>query len=255
MLKTPPTRTKQTVPEPIAFADGIDDDVVRELERVGVVKIEGLYDRGLIKKICDEAYRIYFHRDKQMAEGGIPDEVMTDNHRQRAIWLNHMQMEEGGVADLLANEFVARVAQRVLKVKPQNSPNSYVRCARPGNETLHLPFHQDSRILKAQLINLWVPLMACGTESPSLEVVASRVDQVYEAVPPAGTLYTNYGIQIDPDRVIANHGRRSLWHPEFEVGDALMFMGTTVHRTHLTEAMTRERLSIDLRLVGARMDI
>jgi hypothetical protein len=41
--------------------------------------------------------------------------------------------------------------------------------------------------------------------------------------------------------------RESFWMPELEAGDALLFRGDMLHRTHVTPSMTQDRTSIELR--------
>jgi hypothetical protein len=55
-------------------------------------------------------------------------------------------------------------------------------------------------------------------------------------------------IRLDEDAVLAAYGSQSLWHPALGPGDALVFSGTTIHRTYVTPNMTEPRMSIEFRL-------
>jgi hypothetical protein len=72
---------------------------------------------------------------------------------------------------------------------------------------------------------------------------------VLETLPPGtgGNFYAGHGLEIDAATVVGPYAA-DLWHPEFKAGDVLIFLGTTVHRTHVTPGMAGSRTSIDLRL-------
>jgi hypothetical protein len=56
-------------------------------------------------------------------------------------------------------------------------------------------------------------------------------------------------VRLDESLVLKRFGREALWHPSLLPGDALIFPGTTIHRSYVTAEMTERRLSVELRLV------
>jgi hypothetical protein len=83
------------------------------------------------------------------------------------------------------------------------------------------------------MVTAWIPLCPAGVDAPGLEF---RFDS--------------------PKRLLglAELGSRSTDEsgvaPRFEPGDVVLMAGHHVHRTHVTDAMTRARTAIELRFVG-----
>ena len=114
------------------------------------------------------------------------------------------------------------------------------------------PFHQDSVAVPvpAPMLSCWVPLNRCGVTAPGLEVVAQRLDS---ALPITDKPATNHvRMEIDAALVERHYGE-NLWHPEFDAGDAMLFDSKCVHRTHVTEAMSAVRYSVELRFVATSL--
>src|SRR4029077_7567244 len=81
----------------------------------------------------------------------------------------------------------------------------------------------------------WVSLDPCGTDAPGLELVNRRFDALF---PPA---------ELIEEHVRSRFAAEEFWRPVLEPGDALLFRGDILHRTHVTPAMTQDRTSIELR--------
>lgn len=81
----------------------------------------------------------------------------------------------------------------------------------------------------------WIALTPCGEEAPGLEWVDSSLDRLLR---PAELTDESVGSRFAPDLLV---------HPCLQPGDALLFDGLLLHRTHLTSAMRRARASLELR--------
>src|SRR5437764_13009699 len=81
----------------------------------------------------------------------------------------------------------------------------------------------------------WIALGACGLEAPGLEIVTRRLEGL---LAPA---------ELVDERVQARFAPEEFWRPVMEAGDAVLFRGDILHRTHVTPAMTKDRTSIELR--------
>lgn len=85
---------------------------------------------------------------------------------------------------------------------------------------------------------LWIALTPCGTDAPSL---------AWADAPTPALLW--------PDELteaaVARRFGPALRQAELAAGDALLFDGTLLHRTHLTPAMDRPRMSLELRFFRA----
>jgi ectoine hydroxylase-related dioxygenase (phytanoyl-CoA dioxygenase family) len=90
------------------------------------------------------------------------------------------------------------------------------------------------------LVTCWIALTDCGADAPGLELLAGS---------PARVL----GLADLQDGALRAAARRqgrtdeSFERPVLAAGDALVFGGAVVHRTHVAPAMTRVRTSLELR--------
>jgi hypothetical protein len=90
-----------------------------------------------------------------------------------------------------------------------------------------------------RMITCWLPLTSCGRRAPGLEFVLDHI----ESLQPPATL-TDDGLR-------ARHPADRFWAPEPDPGDAVIFPGGTLHRTHVESQMTADRTSIELRFFRA----
>jgi hypothetical protein len=227
-------------------ADAPFPDIADCLYRNGVVLVRGHYPAALIDAIATSAGSRY------AAEALLVEQGRMAPNRYRTIGIDEIAVDGRPAAEHLVTDLARFAAGICLETTAPTVRHAYVRRADLDEANLQLPFHQDSKLLGVPLINLWIPLTDCGRTTPGLEVVAQRIDGLVSTVPhgSAGTLYAEHGIEIEAATILAAFGDR-LWHPEFKVGDVMMFRGTTVHRTHVVPGMVGGRMSIDLRLVAA----
>jgi len=99
-----------------------------------------------------------------------------------------------------------------------------------------LPYPADAVL---EMITCWIPLTPCGVEAPGLELVTRRAESL---LAPA---------ELTADRVRGCFATEEFWRPAMKPGDALLFHGSVLHRTHVTPAMTKDRTSIELRFFAA----
>ena len=95
----------------------------------------------------------------------------------------------------------------------------------------------DDALLR--LVTCWIPLTACGDDAPGLELVTDHVDRMLSPT------------QLADGAVEQRWPIRRRARPALEAGDALLFSGDVLHRTHVSAAMTRTRTSIELRCFRA----
>lgn len=90
----------------------------------------------------------------------------------------------------------------------------------------------------APMLTCWIALSACGRDAPGLEIVAGRQDGLL----PVAAL---------GDRELRRRFAAStFFRPTLAPGDALLFMGDIVHRTHVTPGMRESRTSLELRFLA-----
>jgi hypothetical protein len=89
------------------------------------------------------------------------------------------------------------------------------------------------------MVTCWIALNACGVDAPGLELVSTRLGELLSPT------------QLTEQAVRARFRTDECWTPALEPGDALLFRGDILHRTHVTPAMTNDRTSIELRFFPA----
>ena len=89
------------------------------------------------------------------------------------------------------------------------------------------------------VVTCWIALTPCGSDAPGLEIITRR---------PAG-LFSPTALA---DAIVrAGFAEEEFWRPLLSAGDALLFRGDLLHRTHVTSGMTKDRTSIELRFFAA----
>jgi ectoine hydroxylase-related dioxygenase (phytanoyl-CoA dioxygenase family) len=90
-----------------------------------------------------------------------------------------------------------------------------------------------------EMLTCWIALTPCGEHAPGLEWVDAPQPALLR--PEA----------LDDDSVAARHHPALFRRPILAPGDALLFGGDLLHRTHLTACMTQPRSSLELRFFRA----
>ncbi len=131
-------------------------------------------------------------------------------------------------------------------VRRQYAPQRY-----PARHAPH-GWHQDGALGRGAsastategllpMLTCWIALSPCGDDAPGLELARTPDSQA-----------------LDPFALgaFASRDPAAAWRPVLDAGDALVFAGDVVHRTHVAPHMTRDRTSLEMRFVphqpGAR---
>jgi hypothetical protein len=86
------------------------------------------------------------------------------------------------------------------------------------------------------LLTCWIPLNPCGQESPGLEFIRSRQ---------AGLLHFT---ELDDSALRRRFLPQEFWAPALDLGDGLVFLNSTLHRTYTRPEMQQNRLSVEYRI-------
>lgn len=139
----------------------------------------------------------------------------------------------------------ALVEQALGPAPPCNLDQSWVRHGRPPHGwhqdgALRFDFvaQADRPLQDADLLAMrtcWIALTPCGSDAPGLEWVDA----------PQPTLLRP--AELQPEAVVARHHVARFRRPVMQPGDAIVFDGRLLHRTHVDAAMTRPRTSLELR--------
>lgn len=90
------------------------------------------------------------------------------------------------------------------------------------------------------LLTVWLPLVDCGADAPSLQWLQA---------PPCGLLQP---AALTDAALLERFGPACRRHAVLSAGDALVFEGALVHRSHVDAAMTRRRVSVEWRFVDGQ---
>jgi hypothetical protein len=108
----------------------------------------------------------------------------------------------------------------------------------------HVPgaWHQDGAFMgDVRALNLWLSLSRCGDESPGLDVVPRRLDQIVATATDDAVL----DYQVSQAKAEEAAGDKRITRPIFEPGDALFFDELFLHQTGSDPAMPKPRFAIE----------
>jgi hypothetical protein len=86
-------------------------------------------------------------------------------------------------------------------------------------------------------VTCWIALTKCGVDAPGLEFVSQTIEAL---LLPEELMNNTIKSRFSVD---------SFYKPQMDAGDALIFQGGTLHRTHVINAMQTNRTSVELRFV------
>jgi hypothetical protein len=87
-------------------------------------------------------------------------------------------------------------------------------------------------------VTCWVALTKCGVDAPGLEFVSQTIEALL--LPE----------ELIHDTIKSRFSVDSFFKPQMDAGDALIFQGGTLHRTHVVKTMQTNRTSVELRFVA-----
>jgi len=144
-------------------------------------------------------------------------------------------------SDVVGGKWRCRLEHTWVRKKfaPRNAPGSWYHLQdwhQDGALGVQFPLAPGPAIPAANLATCWIPLDACGKESPGLEFI--RRPQ------PALLHFSELG---DADLRQRFDGA-AFWAPTLEFGDGLVFRSDVLHRTHVDDKMSGDRMSVEYRI-------
>lgn len=130
------------------------------------------------------------------------------------------------------------------KFAPANAPDSGYHLQgwhQDGALGVRFPLHSGPPVPMTELLTCWVPLQACGTDSPGLEFVRRRQP---------GLLHFT---ELQDSAVRSRFNATEFWAPSMELGDGLVFLNDVLHRTHVESHMRADRMSFEYRIFPGAM--
>jgi hypothetical protein len=101
---------------------------------------------------------------------------------------------------------------------------------------VRFPLESGPVIPMTRLLTCWIPLNPCGRDSPGLEFVRRRQ---------AALLHFS---ELDDSALRRRFPPQEFWAPALELGDGLVFLNSTLHRTYARPDMRHNRLSVEYRI-------
>ena len=103
-------------------------------------------------------------------------------------------------------------------------------------------WHQDGKFMgPVRSLNLWLSLSRCGDESPGLDIVPRRLDQLVAT----GTEGTFFDDQVSDQVAKEAADGVGILRPIFEPGDALLFDELFLHQTGSDPEMPKTRYALE----------
>lgn len=90
-----------------------------------------------------------------------------------------------------------------------------------------------------RLVTCWLPLNPCGTDSPGLEFIRRRQEALLHFT------------ELNDANLRRRFASDEFWAPDLDLGDVLVFLNGTLHRTYLQPRMEHDRVSTEYRLFPA----
>jgi hypothetical protein len=158
---------------------------------------------------------------------------------------------------MAGNSCLAKISRAFFKSEELFIENKRIVLRRqsPDNTNRQIPYHQDLYTQTpgiSGVINFWSPFIDCGIDAPSVEVVTVNYKDLLQtrAMPLFPENESFDKIHITKEVIEENGGAGKFWHPVMHKGDCLAFLDAVVHRTYVTPEMTKERMSMEIRIIS-----
>jgi hypothetical protein len=240
-----------------------------QLQQQGVVHLPSAIAPLQLKDIVAAADRCFRHIEALIHQHGadrvkyrLPDRYayLEQSTSVSPIALDHYQTPpEADILKIfthsLGMELVTELLGRELVCNLTKSRLAK-QYALANSHALHKPnaWHQDGGLgvdfLSSQITNppyistamtplmtCWIPLVDCGSDRPCLQFIQR---------PHHKLLHYGYLCDRELDKLF---DPQDFWVPQLKLGDMLIFLNGTLHRTYVTDAMKCDRTSIELRLM------
>jgi hypothetical protein len=226
----------------------------------GAVVLRGVFAAGSLTVLQEAATRCFEAIESDYAAAGrygfnpYSHSVPLDALREFGCSAEEVlaPLAAGGIGDLfwgaMGGEWICQREHCWVRKKfaPSQAPLPQYRPQyRPQN------WHQDGAlgvrfppepgplVPMTKLLTCWIPLNACGRESPGLELIRGAQAELLH--------FTELGDAALRERFPPERFRA----PELAFGDGLVFLNSLLHRTYVRPEMTRNRVSVEYRIFPA----
>ena len=230
------------------------DDAATQLREQGIALLRGVLAKGCLTKLKEAAVRCF----EAIGTGRPVPERYRFNRFSHSILLTALlDFGFGNLEELRAplsapaleplfsqtmgcgwdcnldQSWVRKKFAPLQVAAPEYHPHSWHQ---DGALAVRFPLEPGPVIPMTALLTCWIPLNACGRDSPGLEFVRRRQ--------PALLHFT----ELDDPALRRRFPPQEFWAPELEMGDGLVFLNDILHRTYAGPDMQHNRLSVEYRI-------
>ena len=222
----------------------------------GCVLVRGLVDPDAALRFAGEIDRSFAEREKifegEQAAPGYYEEFQGHPPYGVAEGARPWIREGGGVLAVDSPMLAAQMLEMFRRARLRELVGGYLgespmislqkttlRKAEP-----HVPgaWHQDGAFMgEVHSLNLWLSLSRCGDESPGLDIVPRRLNEIVATTTDEALL----SYQVSQSKAEQAAGDTPIVRPIFEPGDALFFDELFLHQTGSDPAMPKPRYAIE----------
>jgi len=230
----------------------VNDNCASQLRESGITALHGLFVSDWLRSFQEAAARCFAAVEADNAVAGRHS-FNRFSHSVPLIALTSFGCEDmlapmyaDGLEALLSNAIGGPWACNLehswvrKKFAPMLAPTvfAYVEQGwhQDGALGVQFPREPGAALSMTELLTCWIPLDACGLDSPGLEFVRGRQ--------PALLHFT----ELEDAALRQRFAPQDFWAPELELGDGLVFLNSVLHRTYTRPEMLRNRLSIEYRI-------
>lgn len=266
LLERPAASPRHPEPatEALPQADGLPDispaELTPELLRAGILRdgsllVRGLIDRDEALRFADQIERSFAERDSHDAGGEVAEgyyEEFRPEDRFSAPMSRPWIAQGGGVlaadAPMLSFQMLdmfERAGMLELISAYLGEPaaiSAQKTTLRKADPSIGGAWHQDGAFMgDVRALNVWMSLSRCGDESPGLDIVPRRLDDLVAS----GTEGTFLSYQVSQANAEEAAGDTPIIRPILEPGDVLFFDELCLHQTGSDPTMPKPRYAIE----------
>ncbi len=235
--------------------------IATALEETGCVRINGLFTGPIMEQICHWAKRAFAQLDQEIQSDCLPPDFkayfdlvphMVNHipsgrfgHYQQSPWLIYQLFLSSALPEILKQVYQGPFLYSGL--------HSVVRRQTPSQPRWYTGFHQDGHFLDPnwKFLHCWSPLMACGIDAPSLELIPAGLKAIRPSlhkVDKGQHYYDNRDLDLELE-ILPFFPEQSFWPQILAPGDALFYDSYCLHRTYVTPTMTEPRYNLEMRFL------
>lgn len=232
-------------------------DAAVQLRERGVAVLRDAFAKPSLNQLRDAATRCF---ETVRAGGPLPGDYQFNPFSHSLLLTALTDFNGGGTRELTAPLWAAGLGELFVQaVGPKwacRMEQSWVRKKFPPGQVpdqryhsqnwhqdgalgVRFPLEPGPPVSMTELVTCWIPLETCGGDSPGLEFVAR---------PQSSLLHFT---ELDDGLLRQRYPPADFQAPILELGDGLVFLNGTLHRTYARREMRYTRMSVEYRIFPA----